>query len=138
MAIGVRVSAGWRGAGLLLRQTPRGTACAAGTDRWVGLIARYRDDGNYHYVTLRNSGSLDIKKLVNGTIQNLVTVPFPVQPDVSYRVRLEAIGTRVRAYVNGTLRAEATDASLTPVASRAGVATYKAALDLDNFLISQP
>ncbi|MFC4313609.1 FG-GAP repeat protein [Steroidobacter flavus] len=110
----------------------------SGTDRWVGLIARYRDDSNYHYVTLRNSGSLDIKKLVNGAIQNLVTVPFTVQPNVSYRVRLEVIGTRVRAYVNDTLRAEATDASLTPVVSRAGVATYKAALDLDNFLISQP
>ncbi len=110
----------------------------SGTDRWVGLIARYRDDGNYHYVTLRNSGSLDIKKLVNGAIQNLVTVPFTVQPNVSYRVRLEVIGTRVRAYVNGTLRAEATDATLTPVVSRAGVATYKAALDLDNFLIAKP
>jgi hypothetical protein len=110
----------------------------SGTDRWVGLIARYRDDTNYHYVTLRNSGSLDLKKLVNGAIQNLVTVPFTVQPNVSYRVRLEVIGTRVRAYVNGTLRAEATDASLTPVESRAGVATYKAALDLDNFLVSQP
>jgi hypothetical protein len=116
----------------------------SGTDRWVGLIARYRDDTNYHYVTLRNSGSLDIKKLVNGTVQNLVTVPFTVQANVSYRVRLETIGTRIRAYVNGTLRAEATDATLVPdsnlplVESRAGVATYKAALDLDNFLVAQP
>ncbi len=24
----------------------------SGADRWVGLIARYRDDTNYHYVTL--------------------------------------------------------------------------------------
>lgn len=116
----------------------------SGTDRWVGLIARYRDDTNYHYVTLRNSGSLDIKKLANGAIQNLITVPFTVQPNVSYRVRLETIGTKIRAYVNGTLRAEATDATLVPdsnfplVESRAGVATYKAALDLDNFLVSQP
>lgn len=110
----------------------------SGTDRWVGLIARYRDDRNYHYVTLRNSGSLGIKKLVNGAIQNLVSVPFTVQPNVSYRVRLETIGTSVRAYVNGTLRAEATDATLTPVASTAGVATYKAALDLDNAVVTQP
>jgi hypothetical protein len=65
-------------------------------------------------------------------------VPFSVQPNVSYRVRLETIGTSVRAHVNGTLRAEATDAALTPVASTAGVATYKAALDLDNVVITQP
>jgi pectate lyase len=102
------------------------------------LIARYRDDTNYHYVTLRNSGSLDIKKLVNGAIQNLATVPFTVQPNVSYRVRLESIGTRLRVYVNGTLRAEATDTSVTPGLSRVGVATYKTALDLDNVVATQP
>ncbi len=74
---------------------------------------------------MRSSGSLDIKKLVNGAIQTLVSVPFTVQANVSYRVRLEVIGTRLRVYVNGTLRAEATDATLTPVASSAGVAMYK-------------
>jgi hypothetical protein len=110
----------------------------SGADRWFGLVARYRDATNYHYVTLRSSGSLDIKKLVNGTPQNLVSVPLPVQANVSYRVRLEVIGTRLRVYVNGTLRAEATDATLTPVASSAGVAMYKAALDVDNFVVTQP
>jgi hypothetical protein len=110
----------------------------SGADRWFGLVARYRDSSNYHYVTLRSSGSLDIKKLVNGAAQNLVSVPLPVQANVSYRVRLEVIGTRLRVYVNGTLRAEATDATLTPVASSAGVAMYKAALDLDNFVVTQP
>jgi len=110
----------------------------SGTDRWVGLIARYRDEGNYHYVTLRSSGALDIRKLVNGSIQTLASVPFPVQTNVNYRVRFEAIGTRLRVYVNGTLRAEATDSSLTRAVSSAGVATYKAAVDLDNFRITQP
>jgi pectate lyase len=110
----------------------------SGTDRWVGLIARYRDDANYHYVTLRNSGRLDIRRLVNGSIQTLSTVPFTVQPNVTYRVRFEAIGTRLRVYVNGTLRAEATDASLTRAVSSAGFATFKAALDVDNFSVVQP
>jgi hypothetical protein len=57
---------------------------------------------------------------------------------VNYRVRLEVIGTRLRAYVNGTLRAEVTDASLTRAVSSAGVATYKAAVDLDNFSVTRP
>jgi hypothetical protein len=110
----------------------------SGADRWVGLIARYRDEGNYHYVTLRSSGALDIKKLVNGSIQTLASVPLTVQTNVNYRVRLEAIGTRLRVYVNGTLRAETTDSSLTRTVSSAGVATYKAAVDLDNFWVTQP
>ena len=110
----------------------------SGADRWVGLMARYRDDSNYHYVTLRTSGSLDIKKLVNGNIQTLASVPFTVRTNVSYRVRLETIGTRVRVYVNGTLRAEATDASAAPSSSGVGLATYKAAMDVDNFVVTQP
>jgi hypothetical protein len=110
----------------------------SGADRWVGLMARYRDDANYHYVTLRSSGSLDIKKLVNGSIQTLVSVPFTVQTNVSYRVRLETIGTRLRVYVNGALRAEATDSSPVPAISRAGLATYKAAVDVDNLVVAQP
>jgi pectate lyase len=110
----------------------------SGTDRWVGLMARYRDDSNYHYVTLRSSGTLDLKKLVNGGIQTLVSVPFTVQTNVSYRVRLETIGTRVRVYVNGTVRAEATDASAAPAGSGVGLATYKATMDADNVLVTQP
>lgn len=110
----------------------------SGADRWVGLIARYRDEGNYHYVTLRSSGALDIRKLVNGSIQVLASVPLTVQTNVTYRVRLEVVGTRLRAYVNNRLRAEATDASVTRVVSSAGVATYKAAVDVDNVQVAQP
>ena len=110
----------------------------SGADRWFGLIARYRDDSNYHYVTLRSSNRLDIKKLVNGSIQTLASVPFTLQTNVSYRVRLETIGTRVRVYVNGVLRAEATDAAPTSEFSSVGLATYKTAMDADNFLVTQP
>jgi pectate lyase len=110
----------------------------SGVDRWFGLMARYRDDSNYHYVTLRTSNTLEIKKLVNGAIQTLSRVPFTVQANVSYRVRLETIGARVRVYVNGTLRAEATDASAAPARSSVGVASYKAAMDSDNFVVTQP
>lgn len=110
----------------------------SGTDRWFGLLARYIDDSNYHYVTLRSSNRLDIKKLVDGSSQTLASVPFTVQTNVSYRVRLETIGTRVRVYVNGVLRAEATDAAPTSEFSSVGLATYKTAMDADNFLVTQP
>jgi hypothetical protein len=110
----------------------------SGADRWFGLMARYRDDFNYHYVTLRSSNTLEIKKLVNGAIHTLARVPFRVQENISYRVRLETIGTRVRAYVNGTLQAEATDASAAPASSSVGIATYKTAMNSDNFVVTQP
>lgn len=109
-----------------------------GADRWVGLFGRYHDEGNYHYVTLRSSGSVDIRKLVNGGIQVLASAPYPVQVNVIYRVRLETIGTRVRAYINGTLVAEANDPTLTRGISSVGIATYRAGVEVDNVRVTQP
>jgi hypothetical protein len=110
----------------------------SGADRWIGLAARHVDANNYVYVTLRSSNTLQIKKLVNGAIQTLASVPFSVATNTTYRVRLEAVGSRVRAYVNGELRLEASDTPNTPGAKRAGVLTYRTAAEVDNFSLFQP
>jgi hypothetical protein len=110
----------------------------SGADRWVGLIARYLDDTNYHYVTLRNSGIVSIRRLVNGNIQTLASANFPVTTNVTYRVRFESVGTQLRAYVNDVLLLEATDPTLLPRITSAGVGMYKAAADFDNFSVQQP
>ncbi|HEY5760775.1 MAG TPA: hypothetical protein VIU34_33340, partial [Steroidobacter sp.] len=110
----------------------------SGADRWVGLIARYLDDTNYHYVTLRNSGSVSIRRLVNGNIQTLASTNFAVTTNVTYRVRFESVGTQLRAYVNDVLLLEATDLTLLPRITSAGVGMYKAAADFDNFSVQQP
>ncbi|WP_157994610.1 FG-GAP repeat protein [Peristeroidobacter agariperforans] len=109
-----------------------------GADRWIGLAARHIDANNYVYVTLRSSNTLQIKKLVNGAIQTLASVPFSVATNTTYRVRLETVGSRVRAYVNGELRLEAADVTNTSVAKRAGVVMYKTAAEVDNFSLFQP
>lgn len=110
----------------------------SGADRWIGLAARHVDVNNYVYVTLRSSNTLQIKKLVNGGIRTLASVPFPVATNTTYRVRLETVGSRIRAYVNGELRLEASDAPTTPGAKRAGVVMYKTAAEVDNFSLFQP
>ncbi len=110
----------------------------SGADRWIGLVARYVDDNNYVYVTLRSSNTLQIKKLVNGAIQTLASMPLPVAVNTSYRVRLETVGSRIRAYVNGELKLEASDTSTTPGAKRAGVVMYKTSAEIDNFSLFQP
>ncbi|GFE87004.1 FG-GAP repeat protein [Steroidobacter agaridevorans] len=109
-----------------------------GADRWIGLAARYVDANNYVYVTLRSSNTLQIKKLVNGAIQTLASVPFTIATNTTYRVRLETVGSRVRVYVNGELRLEAADAPNTSTAKRAGVVMYKTAAEVDNFSLFQP
>ncbi|MBL8270818.1 MAG: hypothetical protein JNL55_30735, partial [Steroidobacter sp.] len=105
---------------------------------WIGVAARYVDQNNYVYSTLRSSNSLQIKKLVNGAIQTLASVPFTVTTNTTYRVRLEAVGSRIRVYVNGEQRLEASDTPTTAGPKRAGLVMYKTAAEVDNFSLFQP
>ena len=53
-----------------------------------------------------------------------------VTPNTWYNVRLEAVGVRLRTYVNGRLVLEATDSQ--PVIGRVGLVTSRAAADFDD------
>jgi len=113
----------------------RPTAFAAGT-AWVGLVARYLNDQNYYYVTLRNSGMLSLRKLVNGAITEIATVPVSVAVGSTYALRLDATGTALRVYLNGTLVIQAVDSSHTK--GRGGAIAYKAAAQFDDYVAYQP
>ena len=51
-------------------------------------------------------------KVVNGTPTTLASAAFPVLPASWYQLRLDAVGDRLRAYVNGALLLETTDGAL--------------------------
>jgi hypothetical protein len=105
-------------------------------ERWFGVMARHVDERNYYYLSLRSSNTVSLRKLVNGSISTLASAPFTVSPATWYALRLDAIGDQLRAYVNGTLLLEATDASHPRGTS--GPITFKAAADFDDFLAYQP
>jgi hypothetical protein len=105
-------------------------------DRWVGVIARYRDDTNLYYVSLRVNSGLQIRRVLNGTATVLASVPYAVQGNRNYRLRLEAVGDQLRAYVDGAFVAEARDASLG--SGRFGVATNRAAASFFDVDVRQP
>jgi hypothetical protein len=112
-------------------------ATATGSqERWLGVFTRYTDASNYYYLSLRSSNTLQIRKLVNGTITTLASVPLTVTPFEWYQLRLDAVGTKLRGYVNGRLLVEATDSSHARGVS--GPVTYKAAADFDDYLSYQP
>jgi hypothetical protein len=108
-----------------------------GADRWVGLLARYENDSNYIYVTLRSSNVLSLRRLSFGQIEVLEEQPLTVTPNTWYTLRLEKIGNKVRVYVNETLRISAEDNVGLP-GGRVGLLTYKAAADFDDFIAYQP
>jgi hypothetical protein len=106
-----------------------------GADRWVGLMARRTDDANYYYVTARNSGSVQLRKIVGGAFSTLASVPYTVTAGRKMRLRLESIGTTLRVYIDGRQRITVYDISLTH--GQSGVATYRASADFDNVMLSQ-
>ncbi|HEY0686232.1 MAG TPA: hypothetical protein VGD45_28080 [Steroidobacter sp.] len=110
-----------------------------GADRWIGLIGRYVDAQNYYYLTLRNSNQISLRKLTNGVITTLDTSATPpVTVNTWYDLRLDIVGTTLRAYMNGVLMLEATDQTAPHPAGPAGVAAYKTAAEADDFLVVQP
>ena len=103
---------------------------------WAGLMARFVDTQTYYYVYLHRSGKASLRRWMDGRITVLDEAPFTVTPGTSYRVRLEAIGSDLRLYVNGRLLAEAVDSAIPQ--GRYGLVTYRAAADFDNFNASRP
>jgi hypothetical protein len=73
----------------------------SGTDRWVGLSARFTDMNNHYFVTLRQTNTLDLRKKVNGTVTTLATVPFTPSTGTWYRLRLEVVGNSLKVFLNG-------------------------------------
>jgi len=105
-----------------------------GSDRWVGLAARYRDTGNLYYVNLRSSGKVMLRKKVKGVLSTLATAPLPVTLNRTYRLRLEAVGTRIRVYVDGAPLLDVDDTSL--ASGRAALLSYRTAAEFDNVIVS--
>ena len=105
-----------------------------GNDRWVSLMTRYVDDQNYYYVALRNTNVLRLAKRVGNTFTTLGSISLPVSVNRAYHVRLEAVGTWIRAYVDGELKLQARDT--THARGGVGMKTAYAAADFDNVLVS--
>lgn len=111
-------------------------AGTGGGERWFGAIARYRDDSNYYYLSLRSGGSVSLRKLTSGSITVLGTATLPVTVGRWYQLRLEAVGTRLRAYIDGALVLEATDS--THRQGRTGLVTYRAAAQYAGYRATRP
>jgi hypothetical protein len=108
---------------------------ATGTP-WAGLMSRYVDSANYYYVTLRKSNELSLRRVTNGVITVLGTVPLTVTPGTAYRVRMETVGDRLRVFVNDELKLERAGAQI--IAGRTGVVMYRARATVSTYALFSP
>jgi hypothetical protein len=109
----------------------------AGQDPWIGIAAHVVDDANYYYLSLRRSQQLSLRRLVNGQVQVLGTVPQALTLGAWHDLRLEIIGTSIRAFVNGDLKIETTDSTLTG-GGRNALLMYRTAADVQSYVAYQP
>jgi hypothetical protein len=103
---------------------------------WFGLIARYRDPSNYYYLSVRGSGQLQIRKVVNGVTTVLAAKDFTVIPGEYHEYELHAFGDQLHAAVDRVVIATAHDSDL-PL-GRHGVATYRAGVFFSSIVVDQP
>jgi hypothetical protein len=108
---------------------------ASGGQCWYGLFARYIDARNHYYVTLRSSNQLQIRKMVNGVVTVLASTPFTVN-STARRLRFDAIGDRLRVFVDGAPALEARCASIP--AGQIGIGGYRAAATWAELASYQP
>ncbi len=112
-------------------------AAPTGTQRhWFGVVARYVDENNHYVLALRNSHSLVLSRRVNGQLTTLGSHAANVVPGRDYVVRLDAFGDQLRAYLDGRLLFERTDASHPQ--GNSGMTTFKAHAEFEGFVAYQP
>ena len=102
---------------------------------WFGLLARYVDERNYYYLTVRSSNVLQIRKLVNGVTTVLKSVSFTTAPGVMREYTFSTRGNELHAFVDGQLVATALDDSLPR--GKYGMGTNRAAATWQDFNVAQ-
>jgi hypothetical protein len=88
------------------------------------------------YVTVRSSNELSLRKVVNGVVTELDHLAFTINQGQLYRLRFEAIGTKLVLYVNDQVRLQAHDSSLSQ--GRSGLVTYRASASFRGYSSWQP
>jgi hypothetical protein len=123
------------------------------TTSFVSVHARYVDANTNYYVTLRNNGRFELKKIEGGTVM-MAALWEPGQaywepdhphfdPTKPHTLKIEVTGTadpRLVGYLDGVPLLELIDNSDTPIvaANKAAVGTYGASADFDDVVVSTP
>ncbi|MDG4764705.1 DUF1080 domain-containing protein [Solwaraspora sp. WMMD406] len=124
-------SSAWTNYSVRARVRP---AAFNGTDRSVGVLARAQSMTSYYQLGLTNTGRIQLSKRTGGSPQVIASSAATVTPGTWYTLRLEAFGTSLRGFLDGTEVIDATDASLAN--GRVGLYTRYASASFDDLLVT--
>ncbi|HEX8628477.1 MAG TPA: family 16 glycoside hydrolase [Catenuloplanes sp.] len=104
-----------------------------GANRHAGVIARAQSSSSYYALAVTASGGLQLVRRSGGDPVVLASSPAGVPRDSWATLKLEAVGSSLRGYLNGTLSLTATDSTF--ATGKAGLATSYAAATFDDVQI---
>ena len=105
--------------------------------KYAMLMVRYQDPNNYYLFALRtDNGKMEMKKMSNGSSGSALAGSryIPITPGEWYTATFEAVGTTLRAFINGTPVMTYTDNAGTPpfMAGKIGLGTLNAVAEFDD------
>ena len=80
----------------------------------IGPMGRYLNNSNFYFIeSVPMFDVHDLLKKVSGSYTNIGSYSTTVNENQDYTGKLEMVGTTIKMWIDGTLRATATDSSLT-------------------------
>src|SRR5215813_3136525 len=105
-----------------------------GADRYVGVTTRVVNSNHYYFLALQNGNRLLLGKRAGSSPITLATKSFTFSPGTFFTLRLDANGSTLTGFVNGTQQLTASDSEST--AGIIGGATFFASASFDDFLVT--
>jgi fibronectin type 3 domain-containing protein len=105
-----------------------------GADRYVGVMTRVVNSNHYYFFALQNGNRLLLGKRAGSSPITLATKSFTFSPGTFFTLRLDANGSSLTGFVNGTQQLTASDSEFT--AGIIGGATFFASASFDDFLVT--
>ncbi|HEU4386952.1 MAG TPA: family 16 glycoside hydrolase, partial [Blastocatellia bacterium] len=102
--------------------------------RYVALITRAENSNHFYQLALQNGNQLVLARRVGDTVTTLASRSFTVTTNTFFTLRIDAQGSSLRAFVNGTQQLTATDSTFP--AGAIGVGTFFASGSFDDVVVT--
>lgn len=101
---------------------------------FIGLLGRYQDSNNFYHFRFNKTGNtVDLVKKVNGSWTTLGSQSFTATTNTAYVMKMEFDGSSIKCYVDGFLKFNVTDSSLS--SGRIGFRAYNTSGKFDNISV---
>lgn len=110
------------------------TSFAATGNGRAGVLGRVTDGTNHYYLGLFKDNTIELQSKVAGSTTTLASGSYTVTPGVWYTVKLEMIGSTLKAYVNNVLQLTVTDTAFS--SGHIGLGGWNAAARFDDIVVT--